>query len=475
MASVSVFALTRFTSLAAGDVIPGVDISDTTQNAHGSLDAITVTNFFATIPVPVVVTSASANALAVGLAGATNPAFAVDASTALQVAGLKVTGAVTGGTVALVTTDSGAATNLTINAKGTGTIGIGSVSTGRVTITPVTTITGLLTLTAGLTGAVPFAGLATFNAGATIASGQTLTVTGATITGLTAASVATGTFPGVYTVTGALTLSAALTYGGVTLSNAVTGTGNMVLSAGPTFTGTLAAATITASATIALGANPAASGVIKIPNNQGIQARNAANNADLNIAFIDGSNVLQIGGGAAGVAVSAGTTAVQALTATTGTFTGDVKINAGAGFVLNGATATVYVQNDSGTHMLLQAPGGVTCSAGISATTGTFSGAAVAATVRSASATAVSVPSATATTILALGSPTVNGESWLVSYGSTVVNSSGMVIVSVANSAWEVTFVLGVDDNFDMSGNNLRLTQISGSTLSYNVRAIHML
>src|SRR6185503_11655474 len=33
-----------------------------------------------------------------------------------------------------------------------------------------------------------------------------------------------------------------LTYGGVTLSNAVTGTGNMVLSASPTFTGTLTAA-----------------------------------------------------------------------------------------------------------------------------------------------------------------------------------------------------------------------------------------
>ncbi len=38
---------------------------------------------------------------------------------------------------------------------------------------------------------------------------------------------------------GAVTLQAALTYGGVTLSNAVTGTGNMVLSAAPTFSGTV--------------------------------------------------------------------------------------------------------------------------------------------------------------------------------------------------------------------------------------------
>ena len=53
-------------------------------------------------------------------------------------------------------------------------------------------------------------------------------------------------------VTGATTLSSALTYGGVTLSNAVTGTGNMALSASPTFTGTAAFASVTASGTLAV-------------------------------------------------------------------------------------------------------------------------------------------------------------------------------------------------------------------------------
>jgi len=47
-----------------------------------------------------------------------------------------------------------------------------------------------------------------------------------------------------------LTMLAALTYGGVTLSNAVTGTGNMVLSASPTLTGTLTAAAATFSGTL---------------------------------------------------------------------------------------------------------------------------------------------------------------------------------------------------------------------------------
>ena len=93
-------------------------------------------------------TSSSATSLAVGLTGATNPAFTVDSSTASQVAGLKVTGAATAGTVAVVVTDSGSNASLTVNAKGSGTIGIGSVSTGAVTITPATTITGVATLTA---------------------------------------------------------------------------------------------------------------------------------------------------------------------------------------------------------------------------------------------------------------------------------------------------------------------------------------
>lgn len=115
----------------------------------------------------VTVTSASAVALAVGLAGATNPAFVVDSSTSSQAAGFKITGAATGGTVALVVTDSGSNANVTFNAKGSGTIGIGSVSTGPVMISP------------------------------------------------------------------ALTLSAALTYGGVTLTNAATGTGKMVLDTSP--------------------------------------------------------------------------------------------------------------------------------------------------------------------------------------------------------------------------------------------------
>ncbi len=111
--------------------------------AHGASIRFDVTAIGATAPSTVVeilstgalnVSSASGTAFAVGLTGATNPAFTVDCSTVSLVAGLTVTGAVTGGTVAVVCHDSGAAANLIINALGTGTIGIATISTGLVTI-----------------------------------------------------------------------------------------------------------------------------------------------------------------------------------------------------------------------------------------------------------------------------------------------------------------------------------------------------
>lgn len=57
----------------------------------------------------------------------------------------------------------------------------------------------------------------------------------------------------VLTTVGAHTISGAITYGGVTLANAVTGTGSMVLSVSPTFTGTVAAAAITATGAVSAG------------------------------------------------------------------------------------------------------------------------------------------------------------------------------------------------------------------------------
>lgn len=96
------------------------------------------------------ITSTSANALTVGRQGATDPVLKIDASASSVATGIEVVGAAAASGVNVRAISSGAAENLTINAKGTGTIGIGDVSTGAVTITPATTVTGALTLTAAL-------------------------------------------------------------------------------------------------------------------------------------------------------------------------------------------------------------------------------------------------------------------------------------------------------------------------------------
>jgi hypothetical protein len=80
------------------------------------------------------ITSSSATALTVGLNGATNPAFQIDSSTASQASGLKLVGAATAGTVQLLAIDSGASTNLDIEAKGAGALSIAASSTGGVNV-----------------------------------------------------------------------------------------------------------------------------------------------------------------------------------------------------------------------------------------------------------------------------------------------------------------------------------------------------
>lgn len=90
------------------------------------------------------ITSAGANALAVGPSGASNPTLNVDASTASAISGLQIKGAATGVAVALSTTDSGSNAGMTIDGKGTGTLKLNSISTtaGIVTIGNSTALAG---------------------------------------------------------------------------------------------------------------------------------------------------------------------------------------------------------------------------------------------------------------------------------------------------------------------------------------------
>jgi len=128
-------------------------------------------------------------------------------------------------------------------------------------------------------------------------------------------------------VTGATTLSAALTYGGVTLSNAVTGTGNMVLSASPTLTGTAGFANITASGTLNVtGVATLGNGAILGTPASGT-VTNLTGTASININGTVGATTATTGAfttlSATGVTtVQAGTAALPAITTTGDTNTG---------------------------------------------------------------------------------------------------------------------------------------------------------
>ncbi len=71
------------------------------------------------------VTSAGASAFSVGRLGATTPALVVDASTSTSITGIQIKSAATGGNVA-ITALGGTNESITIAAKGTGAVSLGS-------------------------------------------------------------------------------------------------------------------------------------------------------------------------------------------------------------------------------------------------------------------------------------------------------------------------------------------------------------
>lgn len=113
-----------------------------------------------------IVDSTSANALAVGPAGTTNPVLKVDANTGSQATGLSITGKATGTATAVAAIGSAADEHLIIDAKAAGTIGLGTVSTGLVSIATASSSAGMrykksvlassgnTTMTAAMSGSV---------------------------------------------------------------------------------------------------------------------------------------------------------------------------------------------------------------------------------------------------------------------------------------------------------------------------------
>lgn len=98
---------------------------------------------------PLAVTSTSASALAVGRQGATDPVLKIDASTASVATGISITGAAAAGGVAIAAISSGTNENLTIDAKGSGTITLGGTSTGTIALNRAVAAAGLIAASAG--------------------------------------------------------------------------------------------------------------------------------------------------------------------------------------------------------------------------------------------------------------------------------------------------------------------------------------
>lgn len=144
-----------------------------------------------------------------------------------------------------------------------------TVASGQTLTVTGATITGL---TAASVGAGTFPGLVTAGAGLTVSSGQTLTVTGATITGLTAASVGAGTFPA---GTFAFAAESHLSFGNITTAVKI-----KIGSAGLVFRDSSDAATVFTMAdsgpTANLDMDTASGKVYKVNGTQVVSARGAA-------------------------------------------------------------------------------------------------------------------------------------------------------------------------------------------------------
>lgn len=196
--------------IIGGSGTTGTILTLQTTSGTGTTDTIAFTGgtnggtTFATLAAAGLrLTSAGSSAFAVGRqGGTTGPAFSVDASAGTQTAGLKVTGAALNGTVAVAVTDTSGATNLTIDALSTGTIGIGTVSTGVVTITSGGTApqgTGAYVRATSPSLTTPALGAAT--ATSLAINGATIGTNGLAVTGTVA--ISSTMTSGIHTIAGA--------------------------------------------------------------------------------------------------------------------------------------------------------------------------------------------------------------------------------------------------------------------------------
>lgn len=159
--SVSIFNLSAGTTLAAADVLPFVDVSDSSQSPQGSTLKITVTNFFATVPVPIVVTSTSTQ-LQLKYDGSNHMTVAVSNAGAVT---LNATGASAGFTfnstvsVASIVTAGTGGVSTPFRSSGTGNLWMtGADASGTGWKLTENSVSDAITVAAGASGLTTFRG-----------------------------------------------------------------------------------------------------------------------------------------------------------------------------------------------------------------------------------------------------------------------------------------------------------------------------
>lgn len=294
------------------------------------------------------ITSASANAFTVGPNGTTNPVFNIDASASSAATGLNVAGAAATSGVAVSVLSSGTNENLKIDAKGSGTITLGGVSTGKVIIAGGAGGTGALQLgDATLTkstgnkwdfGGSGVQGITTLTL-SSVTSGNALTVSQSTSTTNPAFKVDTSTAS---SATG-IQIKSAAAAAGVALTAISSGT-NEALTIDAKGSGAIViGGTSTGQVSIGRGS------VGSVIESSTIAALGTVQNSTPTATQLLGGVVTQTGATGAGtVTLPTGT---QLSTAVTGVTVGDtfdcVYANLGGGFneVITGATGSTVVGN----------------------------------------------------------------------------------------------------------------------------------
>jgi len=172
------------------------------------------------------IASSAATALSVGLNGATNPAFNVDASTGSSATGINIASAAATAGVALSVLSSGTNENLTVDAKGSGTITLAGTSTGAITLTRATTMSNALTYGGvTLSNAVTGTGNMVLSAGPTFSGSPALSTPTATSLALGGATIGSHNIAvtGTSLFTGAVSVGVDDTGHDVTFFGATTG------------------------------------------------------------------------------------------------------------------------------------------------------------------------------------------------------------------------------------------------------------